>query len=346
VSAAIEVGIVGGTGYTGAELLRLLGAHPHARVRVLTSRQEAGKRVDAFFPQLRGRVELSFTAPDADALYGCNAVFFATPHGTAMSMAPALIARGIKVIDLSADFRLRDPAQYKRWYGHDHGCPQLLEEAVYGLPELHRERIRRARVIGNPGCYPTAVQLGLAPLLEARAVDAGALIADCKSGVSGAGRELKLGSMFCEAADNLKAYGVAGHRHLPEIEQELAALAGGAVGLTFIPHLTPMIRGMHATLYARLRQPEIDVQALFAARYANEAFVDVMPAGSEPETRSVRGSNVCRLAVHRPGKGDIVVVLSVIDNLVKGAAGQAVQCFNLMFGCDERAGMDSAPLSP
>lgn len=343
---AIQVGIVGGTGYTGAELLRLLSAHPQARVRVLTSRQEAGKRADAFFPQLRGRVDLSFTAPDPAALHACQAVFFATPHGTAMAMAPALVERGIKVIDLSADFRLRDPAQYKRWYAHEHGCPGLLEEAVYGIPELNRERIRRARVIANPGCYPTAVQLGFAPLLEAGAVDASALIADCKSGVSGAGRELKLGSMFCEAADTLKAYGVAGHRHLPEIEQELASIAGGAVGLTFIPHLTPLIRGMHATLYARLQRSDLDVQALYAGRYAGEPFVDVMPAGAEPETRSVRGSNVCRLAVHRPGGGDTVVVLSAIDNLVKGAAGQAVQCFNLMFGCDERAGLDVAPLWP
>ncbi|MDE0855470.1 MAG: N-acetyl-gamma-glutamyl-phosphate reductase, partial [Nevskia sp.] len=334
------------TGYTGAELLRLLARHPSARVKVLTSRQEAGKRADALFPQLRGYCDVSYTAPDAAALAGCHAVFFATPHGTAMSMAPELVAKGIKVIDLSADFRLKDPAVYKQWYKQDHACPELLAEAVYGLPEIHRNDIRRARVIGNPGCYPTAVSLGLLPLLEAEVVDRGALIADCKSGVSGAGRELKLGSMFVEASDNLKSYGVAGHRHLPEIVQELSAVAGAPVGLTFIPHLIPMIRGMQATIYARLSRPDVNLQALFESRYRGEPFVDVLPAGAEPETRSVRASNTCRLAVHRPGGGDTVVVLSVIDNLVKGAAGQALQCFNLMFDCDEQTGLDAPPLSP
>ncbi len=346
MSGVIEVGIVGGTGYTGAELLRLLARHPSARVKVLTSRQEAGKRADALFPQLRGYCDVSYTAPDAAALAGCHAVFFATPHGTAMSMAPELVAKGIKVIDLSADFRLKDPAVYKQWYKQDHACPELLAEAVYGLPEIHRNDIRRARVIGNPGCYPTAVSLGLLPLLEAEVVDRGALIADCKSGVSGAGRELKLGSMFVEASDNLKSYGVAGHRHLPEIVQELSAVAGAPVGLTFIPHLIPMIRGMQATIYARLSRPDVNLQALFESRYRGEPFVDVLPAGAEPETRSVRASNTCRLAVHRPGGGDTVVVLSVIDNLVKGAAGQALQCFNLMFDCDEQTGLDAPPLSP
>jgi len=330
VSGAIEVGIVGGTGYTGAELLRLLARHPRARIKVLTSRQEAGRRADALFPQLRGFCDISYTAPDAADLAACQAVFFATPHGTAMSMAPALVALGVKVIDLSADFRLKDPAVYKRWYQHDHTCPELLAEAVYGLPEIHRNDIRNARVIGNPGCYPTAVTLGLLPLLEAEVIDRGTLIADCKSGVSGAGRELKLGSMLVEAADNLKSYGAAGE----------------GIGLTFIPHLIPMIRGMQATIYARLNRPDVDVQALFESRYRGEPFVDVMPAGAEPETRSVRGSNVCRLAVHRPGGGDTVVVLSVIDNLVKGAAGQAVQCFNLMFDCDELTALDAPPLAP
>jgi N-acetyl-gamma-glutamyl-phosphate reductase len=346
VNDVIEVGIVGGTGYTGAELLRLLARHPRARVKVLTSRQEAGRRADSLFPQLRGLCDLSYSAPDAADLASCHAVFFATPHGTAMSMAPALVERGVKVIDLSADFRLKDTAVYKRWYQHEHACPELLAEAVYGLPELYRNEIRRARVIGNPGCYPTAVALGLLPLLEAEVIDRSTLIADCKSGVSGAGRELRLGSMFVEAADNLKSYGVAGHRHLPEIEQTLSAVTGGEVGLTFIPHLVPMIRGMQATIYARLSRKDADLQGLFERRYRGEPFVDVLPAGAEPETRSVRGANVCRLAVHRPGGGDIVVVLSVIDNLVKGAAGQAVQCFNLMFDCDELTALDAPPLSP
>lgn len=342
----INIGIVGGTGYTGAELLRLLAQHPSARVRVLTSRQEAGKRADALFPHLRGHCDIEFTAPDETALAGCEAVFFATPHATAMNLAPALVARGVRVIDLSADFRLRDTAAFQRWYQHEHACPDLLAEAVYGLPERNRARIRTARVVAAPGCYPTAAQLGFLPLLESALVDPGSLIADCKSGVSGAGREAKVGSLFCETADSLNAYGVSGHRHLPEIVQGLNEVASGPVGLTFVPHLTPMIRGIHATLYARLRRTDVDLQALFETRYADEPFVDVMPAGAHPATRAVRGSNLCRIAVHRPGDGDTVVVLSVIDNLLKGAAGQAVQCFNLMFGFDERAALDALPLMP
>ncbi|MEC9358214.1 MAG: N-acetyl-gamma-glutamyl-phosphate reductase [Pseudomonadota bacterium] len=343
----IKVGIVGGTGYTGAELLRLLARHPYARVEHLTSRKEAGKPVTEMFPQLRGFFDgLAFTAPDIAALAGCDAVFFATPHTTAMQMAPELVSRGVRVVDLSADFRLRDAAVYKQWYGHAHACPDLLEAAVYGLPEIKREHIRRASVVGNPGCYPTAVQLGFLPLLEAQAVDAASLIADCKSGVSGAGRELKLGSLFAEATDSFKAYGVAGHRHLPEIEQGLVGIAGPAVSLTFTPHLVPMVRGIHATLYARVKKGDLDYQALFEARYRDEPFVDVMPAGAAPDTRSVRASNTCRIAVHRPMGRDTVVVLAVIDNLVKGAAGQAVQNFNLMFGFDEVTALDQPPVWP
>lgn len=342
----IKVGIVGGTGYTGAELLRLLARHPHARVEHLTSRKEAGKPVTEMFGQLRGYFDgLEFTVPDTDALAACDLVFFATPHATAMRMAPDLVSRGVRVVDLSADFRLRDTAVYKQWYGHEHVCPELLEASVYGLPEIHRQQIRAARVVGNPGCYPTAVQLGFLPLLEAQAVDQTSLIADCKSGVSGAGRELRLGSLFAEASDSFKAYGVAGHRHLPEIEQGLVGIADTAVALTFTPHLVPMVRGIHATLYAKVKR-DLDYQALFEARYRDEPFVDVMPAGSAPDTRSVRASNTCRIAVHRPLGRDTVVVLAVIDNLVKGAAGQALQNFNLMFGFDEVTGLDRPPVWP
>ncbi len=342
----IKVGIVGGTGYTGAELLRILARHPRAQVTVLTSRQEAGRRADQLFPHLRGHCELSFEAPDAQRLRGCDAVFFATPHGTAMKMAPELVAAGVRLVDLSADFRLRDAAEFKRWYALDHSCPELLAEAVYGLPEVNREQIRAARVVANPGCYPTSVQLGLAPLLEAGLIDPAHLIADCKSGVSGAGREAKIGSLYCEAADSFKAYGVSGHRHWPEITQGLSQIAGGPVGVTFVPHLVPMIRGIHATLYARLREPAADLQGLYERRYATEPFVDVAAAGDHPETRGVRGSNICRIAVHRAPDGHGVIVLSVIDNLVKGASGQAVHNFNLMFGCDETLGLDAPPLAP
>ncbi len=344
----IKVGIVGGTGYTGAELLRIFAQHDQAEVVILTSRQEAGRRADAHFPHLRGYCgDLCFSAPEPSALADCDAVFFATPHGTAMQMAPALMAAGTRVIDLSADFRLKDAAVFKRWYGVDHQAPEALAEAVYGLPEVHRERIRSARLVANPGCYPTAVQLGLLPLLEDDRIERHGVIADCKSGVTGAGREAKIGSLFAEVADSFKAYAVGGHRHWPEITQELQGVAGADVGLTFVPHLTPAIRGIHATVYARLKSGAAqDLQALFERRYSAEPFVDIVPPGDHPETRGVRGANLCRIGVHLAPDQKTVVVLSVIDNLVKGAAGQAVQNFNLMFGLDERIALSAPPLAP
>ncbi|HEX4985587.1 MAG TPA: N-acetyl-gamma-glutamyl-phosphate reductase [Burkholderiales bacterium] len=341
----IKVGIVGGTGYTGVELLRILATHPEVELAVITSRKDAGMPVADMFPSLRGRISLTFTEPSAGALEQCNVVFFATPNGVAMGETPALVKAGVKVIDLAADFRIKDIATWEKWYGMAHACPDLVAEAVYGLPEVNREQIRKARLVANPGCYPTSVQLGFLPLLEAGIVDKGHLIADAKSGVSGAGRKAEVHILFSEASDNFKAYGVPGHRHLPEISQGLARVAGAPVGLTFVPHLTPVIRGIHATLYARLTR-EADLQSLFEKRYANEPFVDVLPPGSHPDTRSVRGANVCRIAVHRPGGGDTVVVLSVIDNLVKGAAGQAVQNMNLMFGLPEVLGIGHVPLLP
>jgi N-acetyl-gamma-glutamyl-phosphate reductase len=341
----IKVGIVGGTGYTGVELLRLLAAHPQVTLQVITSRADAGTRVYQMFPSLRGFVDLAFTHPDQAQLEKCDLVFFATPNGIAMQQVRALLEAGVKVIDLAADFRLQDIASWEKWYGIPHGCPDLVAEAVYGLPEINRSQIKSARLIANPGCYPTAVQLGFIPLLEAGVIEPNSLIADAKSGVSGAGRKVEMGNLFSEASDNFKAYGVAGHRHLPEIKQGLARAANKEIGLTFVPHLTPMNRGIHATLYGRLTR-EADLQALFEQRYANEPFVDVMPAGSLPETRSVRGANYCRIAVYRPQGGDTVVVLSVIDNLVKGAAGQAVQNMNIMFGWPETTALNSIPLLP
>jgi N-acetyl-gamma-glutamyl-phosphate reductase len=341
-----RVGIVGGTGYTGSELLRLLARHPGAEVVAITSRAEAGMAVADLFPHLRGRVALRFTAPDAGALGECDLVFFATPNGTAMGMVPELVRRGAKVIDLAADFRLKDPAEWERWYGMPHACPDLLAEAVYGLPEMNREQIRTARVVANPGCYPTATTLGLLPLLEAGVVDPAWLIADAKSGVSGAGRKAEVGMLMAEVGESFKAYGVAGHRHQPEIRQNLAAVVKGAVGLTFVPHLVPMIRGIEATLYARLTDQDCDLQGLFERRYAGEPFVDVLPPKSHPETRSVRGTNSCRIAVAEPLGAGMVVVQSVIDNLVKGAAGQAIQNMNLMFGYAETAALDDLALLP
>ena len=341
----ISVGIVGGTGYTGVELLRLLSVHPQVELRVITSRKEAGMAVAELFPSLRGHVRLAFSDPDGSGLEQCQAVFFATPNGVAMQQARSLLAAGARVIDLAADFRLRDVALWEKWYGMTHACPDLVAEAVYGLPEVNRARIRDARLVANPGCYPTAVQLGLLPLVEAGAVDLEHLIADAKSGVSGAGRKAETHLLFSEAADNFKAYGVPGHRHLPEIVQGLAQAAGRQIGLTFVPHLTPMIRGIHATLYARMTR-EADLQAMYQSRYAHEPFVDVLPAGSHPDTRSVRGANHCRIALHRPQQRDMAVVLSVIDNLVKGAAGQAVQNFNIMFGLPESMALEAPALLP
>ncbi len=344
-TAKIKVGIVGGTGYTGVELLRLLALHPQAELAVITSRGEAGLPVADMFSSLRGYIDQAFTDPAQADLNACDVVFFATPNGIAMQQAPALLDKGVRVVDLAADFRIQDIAVWEKWYGMTHACPDLVAQAVYGLPELNREQIRNARLVANPGCYPTSVQLGFMPLLEAGVVDETALIADAKSGVSGAGRKTETQFLFAEAGDNFKAYGVAGHRHLPEISQGLTDMAGKKVGLTFVPHLTPLIRGIHATLYARLTK-EVDLQALFEQRYQNEYFVDVLPQGAHPETRSVRGSNQCRIAVHRPQGGDTVVVLSVIDNLVKGAAGQAVQNMNIMFGFAENMGLELVPLLP
>lgn len=341
----IKVGVVGGTGYTGVELLRLLCTHPKVELVAITSRGEAGIPVADMFPSLRGRVDLAFVAPSDARLDRCDVVFFATPNGIAMQQAAELVSAGVRVIDLAADFRIRDVTEWQKWYGMEHAAPELVAEAVYGLPEANREAIRKARVLANPGCYPTAVQLGFLPLVEAGVVALDSLVADSKSGVSGAGRKAEVRTLFAEAADNFQAYGVAGHRHLPEIRQGLAAVAGGSVELTFVPHLVPMVRGIHATLYGRLTR-EVDLQALFEERYRDEPFVDVMPAGRHPETRSVRASNLCRIAVHRPQGGNVVVVLSVIDNLVKGAAGQAVQNMNIMFGFDEGSGLGVVPVSP
>jgi N-acetyl-gamma-glutamyl-phosphate reductase len=341
----IRAGIVGGTGYTGVELLRILALHPAVEVTAVTSRADAGQRVDKVYPSLRGYCNALFSLPELDNLLACDVVFFATPNGTAMTMAAALLDRGIKVIDLSADFRIKDVKEWGKWYGMEHASPDLIAEAVYGLPEINREAIKQARLIACPGCYPTAVQLGFLPLIETAAIDVGSLIADVKSGVSGAGRKAELSSLMSETGESFKAYGVSGHRHLPEIKQGLEIVAGGNVGLTFVPHLTPMIRGIHATLYGRLTQ-SVDLQALFEQRYQDERFVDVLPAGSHADTRNVRGSNRCQIAIHQPQGGDTVVILSVIDNLIKGASGQAVQAMNLVFGLPESQGLETVALYP
>lgn len=341
----IKIGIVGGTGYTGVELIRLLLAHPQADIRVITSRSEAGRPVAELFAGLRDHVDLEFSEPGVDSYRDCDLVFFATPNTTAMAQAEALLGAGIRVIDLAADFRIKDVSTWEQWYGATHACPALIEDAVYGLPELNREAIRGARLVANPGCYPTAVILAVLPLLKNNLIDPASIIADCKSGTSGAGRKASVGTAFCEVTESVKAYGVDGHRHLPEIREVLKSV-NAAADLVFTPHLMPMIRGIHATVYADASGPSDRVQTLYEQFYRDEPFVDVMPAGSHPETRSVRGANTCRIAVHHLAAANKYVVLSVEDNLVKGAAGQAVQNMNLMFGLDETIGLELPGLMP
>lgn len=342
----IKAGIVGATGYTGVELLRLLALRDDVSIDVVTSREMDGTPVAELFPNLRGYLDIRFSAPDDDALAACDVVFYATPHTVAMTTAARLLDRGVRVIDLSADFRLKDQAVWEQWYKEKHESPELIAKAVYGLPEVNRDQIREAQLIAVPGCYPTAVQLGFLPLLEKGLVDPSRLIADAKSGVSGAGRKAAVGSLLCESSESLSAYGVAGHRHLPEISQGLSLAAGSEVGLTFIPHLTPMIRGIHATLYAAPagKVSADQLQSLYEERYKDEPFVDVLPKGGQPATRNVKGSNRCQLAVHYLQHSNNIVVLSVIDNLVKGASGQAVQNMNIMFGCPETAGLQAISL--
>ncbi len=342
----LKVGIIGGTGYTGVELLRLLAQHPQSEVTCITSRSEKDRQVSELYPSLRGHYDLAYSEPNERSFMQCDVVFAATPNGVAMNYAKQLMADGVKLIDFSADFRIADVVTWSKWYGMEHACPELLSEAVYGLPELNRDEVKSANIVANPGCYPTSVQLGYAPLLVNGLIETDSLIADCKSGVSGAGRGASVNALFSEVSESVKAYAAAGHRHQPEIEQGLSRMAGETVNLTFVPHLMPMIRGIHATLYSQLKNNNIDLQSLYEAHYANESFVDVMPAGSHPDTKSVRGTNMCRIAVYHLKPSNRALVLSVEDNLVKGAAGQAIQNMNIMFNLDESTGLNLPALVP
>lgn len=341
----IKAGIIGGTGYTGVELLRLLHNHPKAEVVAISSRSLNGKRVDSIFPSLLGQSDLCFSLPDDEALNQCDVVFFATPHGVAMQGAGDFIEKGIKVIDLGADFRISDAKEWSRWYNMEHTQTQLLDRAVYGLPENNRKQIKEAMLLANPGCYPTAVQLALKPLIINNLIDLSNIVADCKSGVSGAGRGANQATLLCEASESFKAYGVSGHRHYPEIKQELELLAGQEVGLTFVPHLVPMIRGIHATIYVDLLDAETDVSSYFAQAYSDEQFVKILTNGY-PETRSVKSSNFCQIAIQKIPNSNKLVIMSVIDNLVKGASGQAIQNMNIMFDLNENLGLEQIGLLP
>lgn len=348
---SVKVGIIGGTGYTGMELLRILASHPHAQVVCITSRSETGNPVAGLFPSLRGVCGLKFTDPENSGLNECDVVFSAAPSGVAMTHVKSLLASGIKLIDLSADFRLKDVNQWEEWYSMKHECPELIAEAVYGLPEVNRKKIQSARLLANPGCYPTAIQLGFLPLIENKLIELDSLIADAKSGVSGAGRKVALSNSFCEVSDSFRAYSASGHRHLPEIKQGLGEICDHDIGLVFTPHLLPIIRGIHATLYGRMTTnanelSNEEIQNFYEERYQLEPFVEVLPFASHPDTRSVRGGNMCRISLHRPDGGRNIVVLAVEDNLVKGAAGQAIQNMNLMCGYDETCGLTDIALVP
>ena len=341
-----KIGIVGATGYTGVELLRILVKHTDVKITYVTSRSNAGTRVDAMFPNLRGYIDLEFSDPSTDALAECDLVFFATPNGIAMQHTAELLKSDTKVIDLAADFRIKDVDVWSKWYGMKHACPELLSDAVYGLPEINREHLKSANLVANPGCYPTSVILGLLPLIENNMVELDNVIADTKSGVSGAGKQANVATLFSEMGESFKAYGVAGHRHQPEISQILSLVSKQAVDFTFVPHLLPIIRGIHATIYSRTNSDQNTLQSLYEKRYANEPFVDVLASGSHPETRNVKASNMCQIAVHKSSDSSRLVVLSVIDNLVKGAAGQAVQNMNIMFGFNETTALDRPAMLP
>lgn len=344
----VRVAIVGASGYTGVELLRLLLNHPRVEITCVTSRQNAGTPIVSVFPSLLGRIDLAFDPVDLDTIIRkSDFVFTALPHKAAMLVVPELLKAGKKVVDLSADYRLRDVAVYEAWYDK-HTSPELLGEAIYGLPELFRENIRGVRLVANPGCYPTSVALALAPLLEKMLIDPHSLIIDSKSGTSGAGRTAKLGSLYCEVNEGFKAYGVASHRHTPEIEQTLGQLAGQPVRVSFTPHLLPVSRGILSTCYATLTQPMDTalLQGLFARRYADEPFVRVHPKGELPNILHVRGSNFCNLGVVGDPRTGRVIVVSVIDNLLKGAASQAVQNMNIMLDWEEDCGLKDLPLYP
>jgi N-acetyl-gamma-glutamyl-phosphate reductase len=302
--------------------------------------------VDDLYPNLRGYYDLAFSEPDVAVLAACDVVFFATPHNVAMNLVPKLLDAGARVVDLSADYRIRDAALWSSWYGEPHASPDLLAEAVYGLPEVNRDAIAGAKLVACPGCYPTSVQLGLIPLLARDLVDPDHLIASSASGVSGAGRQAKVDNLLSEVSDSFKAYGVSGHRHLPEIEQGLADVTGRDVQVTFVPHLLPMIRGIHSTLFARLKGEGEDLQALYESWYEDEPFVDVLPAGKFPQTRTVKGANRCQLSLQVPQGRDTVVVMATIDNLVKGASGQAIQNMNIMLGLPEDLGLRQVGLLP
>ncbi len=343
-----KVGIIGATGYTGLELLRLLLRHPEIEVTALTSQKYAGMTIDQVFPSLLKHLPIPCEALSVEAISRkADLIFTALPHKTAMETVPLFYRLGKRVVDLSADFRLKDASVYERWY-QKHTAPELLPDSVYGLPELHREKIRTARLVGNPGCYPTGALIGLIPLAQKRVLNPEGIIIDSKSGVSGAGRDVVLESLFCEVNEGVKAYKIYAHRHTPEIEQELRGMVQQEVHITFVPHLIPMDRGILTTLYVQLtrKMKTEDLLGLFEEYYQGEPFLRVYPQGKLPHTKEVRGSNFCGLGAVASEAGDRAVIVTAIDNLVKGASGEAIQNMNIMLGYPETMGLEVVPLVP
>ena len=343
-----RVGIVGATGYTGVELLRLVVQHPEVEVTVLTSQKYAGVPIDQVFPSLTGRLQIKCEEITIDRIsQKTDFIFTAVPHKTAMETVPLFYQKGKRVVDLSADFRIKDPEVYERWY-QKHTCVDLLSESVYGLPELHREEIKNAKIVGNPGCYPTGALIGLIPLIKRGMISYEHIVIDSKSGVSGAGRDVVLGSLFCEVNEGVKAYKIFDHRHLPEIEQELSQLAQKKIMVTFVPHLIPMDRGILTTIYVNLNKKikTEDALSIFQEYYRGEPFIRIYPKGKIPNTKDVRGSNYCDIGVIVNESDSRAVIVTAIDNLVKGASGEAVQNMNIMLGYPETMGLDVLPLFP
>ena len=344
----VKAAVYGASGYTGQELMRLLLRHPEVEITAITSRQYKGLPLAKVFPGFQGLTNLTFSEYSPQEVAGlCDVVFLALPHSVSMQAAPVFHASGKKVIDLSADFRIRDVKTYEKWYGK-HASPDLLSQAVYGLPELYRAAIAASDFIANPGCYPTSVILGLAPLMKGNCIDLNSIIADSKSGASGAGREAQVGTLFCEVEEGFKAYNVGRHRHTPEMEQELTRLAGTAITISFTPHLLPVNRGILSTIYAGLAKKSTtsDLLQLYGDFYGHEKFVSLCPEGVFPNLSSVRGTNYCHIGLTVDERTQRVIVISAIDNLVKGAAGQAIQNMNIMCGFAEDAGLNKMPLFP
>ena len=342
----INVSVVGGSGYTGIELLRLLSQHPHINIHYVTSRGDKGRLVSDVYPSLRSIITQQFIDPDEADLINSDLVFFATPNGIAMQYAQNLAKEGVKIIDLAADFRIKDVDVWEHWYGMKHTSKELLKDAVYGLPEVNRDKIKNAQIVANPGCYPTAIQLGLLPLIKNNLIDHSNIIADVKSGISGAGKKEDTNLLMAESAENFKAYALQGHRHLPEIEENLSSVTQDKnVKLIFVPHLLPIVRGIHATMYVDAIK-DFDISETYHRFYGEEPFVDILPQGECPEIKSVRSSNICRISFQKQKNSNKIIILSVIDNLVKGAAGQAIQNMNIMMNYDETDGLNLVPLAP